>query len=107
MAYNPSMFSGDRSVRRLQVEVGHTPTARVQDLTVSVNVILRHLHAPERARQSLEQARCLLQILRVSVELKVRAARHLQNADQYLSRGESGAARWELDALRHVLARQA
>jgi len=37
----------------------------------------------------------------------VRAARHLQNADQYLARGESGAARWELVSLRQVLVRQA
>lgn len=105
MAYQAKMFSVGRNVRRMDVESGHRPLAQLQELTSCVSGILRHIHCPDRSRQAIEHARNLLHSLTASAETRVRAARHLQNADQYLARGESGAARWELVSLRQVLAR--
>lgn len=105
MAYQAKMFSVDRSVRRIDVETGHRPVAQLQELTLCVSSILRQLHCPDRSRRSIEHARNLLHSLPASAETKVRVVRHLQNADQYLDRGESGAARWEIVSLRHILAR--
>jgi hypothetical protein len=105
MAYQAKMFSVDRTVRRMDVETGHRPLARLQELTLCVSGILRQIHCPDRSRRSIEHARTLLHSVDVSLEVKGRATRHLQNADQYLSRGENGAARWEIVSLRHILAR--
>lgn len=105
MAYQAKMFSVARNVRRMDVEFSHRPLAQLQELTSCVSGILRHIHCPDRSRRAIEHARNLLHSLAASAETKVRAARHLQNADQYLTRGESGAARWELVSLRHILAR--
>lgn len=104
MAYQAKMFSVDRTVRRLDVETSHRPLAQLQELTLCVSGILRQIHCPDRSRRSIEHARTLLHSLSTSAETKVRATRHLQNADQYLARGEHGAARWEIMSLRHVLA---
>ncbi|MFN9218246.1 MAG: hypothetical protein ACK6D0_10430 [Planctomyces sp.] len=105
MAYQSIMFCVDRSVRRMDVETGHRPLARLQELTLCVSGILRQIHCPDRSRRSIEHARTLLHSVDVSLEVKGRATRHLQNADQYLSRGENGAARWEIVSLRRILAR--
>ncbi|MFN5074228.1 MAG: hypothetical protein ACK5KS_03810 [Planctomyces sp.] len=105
MAYQAKMFSVDRTVRRMDVETGHRPLARLQELTLCVSGILRQIHCPDRSRRSIEHARTLLHSVDVSLEVKGRATRHLQNADQYLSRGENGAARWEIVSLRRILAR--
>ncbi|MFM7835923.1 MAG: hypothetical protein ACKPJD_29365 [Planctomycetaceae bacterium] len=105
MAYQAKMFSVDRTVRRLDVETSHRPLAQLQELTLCVSGILRQIHCPDRSRRSIEHARTLLHSVDVSLEVKGRAVHHLQNADQYLARGEQGAARWEIMSLRHVLAR--
>ena len=54
----------------------------------------------------LENLLALLQTLPLSADDFSRAATHLKNAHRYIRANESGAARWELQALRRHLQKQ-
>lgn len=57
--------------------------------------------------EELEALRHLLETVPITSEEFGSACNRLKNAQRYLLSHETGAARWELDALRHLLRRSA
>lgn len=81
-------------------------TANLQNLLLTLGGVLRRIQQPQRSLSELVDAKAMLQSATLPAAVVAKSIRHLTNAARYLKYGESGAARWELQALRKSLSQQ-
>lgn len=100
MAYGPNSFVASRRILS-STETQHGVS--LQPLVSLLNRMLKGLHGGRCATVDMDNVRDHIMAAEMPRDVQENALHHLRNAVRYISKGETGAARWELSTVRQSL----